>query len=132
MEANVETSKAPAEPVTPAMSTQDAISIFNKMVPSEEVVMRSEMEEMFPSIRSAIQRGVSEKQIITELRKKWPTAHVATIIKLLNSELERCVRRGEHIECPPFGSPRKAKTYLTAAKVEPDQAANLSEGRVSP
>lgn len=107
----------PSEPANTAMSANEAISMFEDMVPSKEVVMRREMEQMFPSICAARKRDVSEDQIIAGLRKKWPDAHVATIVKLLNFERERRLELGEHIDCKPFGSPRKLKNR-TATKAD--------------
>ncbi|GGA14200.1 hypothetical protein [Dyella caseinilytica] len=104
----------PSEPANTAMSANEAISMFEDMVPSKEVVMRREMEQMFPSICAARKRDVSEDQIIAGLRKKWPDAHVATIVKLLNFEHERRLEIGEHIDCKPFGSPRKPKSRTAA------------------
>jgi|GEM_PF-5217615 len=108
--------KTPTEPAnktvdaySKAISVEDAISMFEDMVPSKEVMMRREMEQMFPSIRAALKRDVSEEQVIAGLRKKWPDAHVATLVKLLNAERERCLMQDGAIDCKPFGSPRKSK-----------------------
>lgn len=109
MGTDFEADKSTVLPTTGALSTEDAISMFNDMLPSKEVVMRREMEKMFPSIMDAMQRDVGEEQVVGTLRKKWPNAHVATIIKLLNAERDRRMELGEHIGCKPFGSPRKPR-----------------------
>jgi hypothetical protein len=69
MSADTGTGKKPAVPASPAISTEDAISMFDEMIPSEEVLMRREMERMFLSIDGAMQRGVDAQQIIDGLRK---------------------------------------------------------------
>jgi len=101
-----------------AISTDDVISLFQEMVPSQDVLMRRDMEHMFPSIETALKRDVSEQQAIATLRKKWPNAHVATITKLFNAERERRLQHGEQIECKPFGSPRKTKIRRATMTVE--------------
>jgi hypothetical protein len=104
-----EMDKKTAEPASVPMSTDEAISMFDDMAPSKVVVMRRELEHMFPAIIAAINREVSEEQIIAGLRKKWSGVHVATIVKLLNAERERRLAQDELIKCKPFGSPRKPK-----------------------
>jgi len=97
------------KPLSQGISLDDTIALFEAMVPSKEVEMRREMEKMFPPIISAIEREVCPEQIIATLRKKWPDAHVASIVKMLNAERDRRLEHGEHINCKPFGSPRKPK-----------------------
>lgn len=109
MDTNTEASNKPTTPASDAISTEEAISLFENMAPNKEVEMRSEMKLMFLSILGAMAREVSEQQIIAGLRKKWPNTHVATIVKLLNFERERRLELGEQIDCKPFGSPRKPK-----------------------
>jgi sugar-specific transcriptional regulator TrmB len=123
---NAEASEKPTAPAIHAISTGEAISMFEDMLPSKEVVMRHEMEEMFPSIIAALKRDVSKEQIIAGLRKKWPSAHVSSIVKLLNSERERRLAHGEPIECKPFGSPRKTKIRTAAMTGEICRSANTS------
>jgi len=101
-----------------AISTDDVILIFEDMMPGQDVLMRRDMEQMFPSIETALKRDVSEQQAIATLRKKWPNAHVATITKLFNAERERRLQHGEQIECKPFGSPRKTKIRRATMTVE--------------
>lgn len=91
----------------PALTVEEAIAQFSVMEPAAEVVMRREMEEMFPSICVAMVREVSEGQIMAALRQKWPGTHVATLIKLLNAERTRRLANDEPIACKPFGSPRR-------------------------
>jgi hypothetical protein len=114
-------------PANHAISIEEAISMFDEMVPSKEVVMRHEMEQMFPSIVAAMKRDVSEEQVITALRKKWPGSHVATIIKLLNTERDRRMGHGEHIECKQFGSPRKSKTRTVTMTDETRGSAEMPQ-----
>ena len=109
MSAYTGTGKKPAAPANPAISTEDAISMFDEMIPSEEVLMRREMERMFLSIDSAMQRGVDAQQIIVGLKKKWPDSRSTTIIRLLNAERDRRLQMGDHIDCKPFGSMRKPR-----------------------
>lgn len=92
-----------------AISLDETIALFDVMEPSEEVVMRRDMEQMFPSISAAMKREVSEGQIIAALRQKWPGTHVSTLIKLFNAERARRLAQDEHIACKPFGTPRKPK-----------------------
>jgi len=112
-----------------AISTDDVISLFQEMVPSQDVLMRRDMEHMFPSIETALKRDVSEQQAIATLRKKWPNGHVATIIKLFNAERERRLQQGDHIQCKPFGSMRKPKTRNKVMMVESSSSmANHTQG----
>lgn len=124
--------KAMAVPLRSAISTEDVISMFQKMVPSPEVMMRREIEQMFCSIDTAMTRGVSEQQVIATLRKKWPEAHVATIIKLLNVTRDGCLQLGDHIECKPFGSMRKPKKRGRVTTVESIGVTDHIEGGWSP
>ena len=96
------------------LSTEATISLFKEMMPNTAVVMSKEIGLMFPHIVVALNREVSEEQAIAGLRKKWPDAHVATIIKLFNAERKRRLERGEQIDCSPFGSQRKSKIRKNA------------------
>lgn len=129
MSTDTGTGKKPPAPASPAISTEDAISMFDQMIPSQEVLMRREMEQMFLSIEGAMRRGVDAQQIIDGLKKKWPSSHSATIIRLLNAERDRRLQMGDHIDCKAFGSmrkPRKAKKISQGA--EACNASNASRG----
>jgi hypothetical protein len=89
------------------LTVEETIAQFNVMEPGAEVVMRREMEQLFPSVSAAIEREVSEGQIIAALRQKWPNSHVATLIKVFNAERARRLAQGEPIAFKAFGSPRK-------------------------
>lgn len=110
----------------PAISLDDTIALFEAMVPSKEVEMRREMEKMFPSIVSAIEREVCPEQIIATLRKKWPDVHVASIVKMLNAERDRRLEHGEHINCKPFGSPRKPTMRRATKTADTSSSARTS------
>lgn len=97
------------KPLSQGISLDDTIALFEAMVPSKEVEMRREMEKMFPSIIGALEREVCPEQIIATLRKKWPGARAASIVKMLNDERARCLEHGKHINCKPFSSPHKPK-----------------------
>jgi hypothetical protein len=99
---------------TAGLSTDDTIAMFKAMRPSKEVLMGRDMETMYSSVVDARKRDVSEQQIIATLKLKWPGAHTATIIKVINAELERRLKLGEQVECKPFGSPRKPKIHKAA------------------
>lgn len=129
MATDFEADKSTVLPTTGALSAEDAISMFNDMLPSKEVVMRREMEKMFPSIMDAMQRDVSEEQIIAGLRKKWPGAHVATIIKQLNSERQRRLAQGESVTCRPFGSPRRSAMRRATTISNTGESAQISPTR---
>lgn len=107
----------------PAISLDDTIALFEAMVPSKEVEMRREMEKMFPSIISAIEREVCPEQILATLRKKWPDVHVASIVKMLDAERARRLEQGEPINCKPFGSPRKPKMRKTTKTADTSSSA---------
>lgn len=116
----------------PALTVEEAIAQFSVMKPAAEVVMRREMEEMFPSICTAMAREVSEGQIMEALRQKWPGTHVATLIKLLNAERARRLAQDEPIACKSFGTPRKPKKAKSAASAEPVDALSQSKSEVKP
>ena len=93
---------------TPApLSVEEAITQFSVMAAGAEVVMRREMEQMFPAIIAAMAREVSEGQVLATLRQKWPDSHVATLIKVFNAERARRLAQGEPIAFKSFGTPRK-------------------------
>jgi len=126
MSADTGAGKKPAAPASPAISTEDAISMFDEMIPSQEVLMRREMGQMFLPIDGAIQRGVDVQQIVDGLKKKWPGSHSATLVRLLNAERERRLQLGEYIECKRFGSMRKPKKATKISQGE--EACNVSNG----
>ena len=120
------TSSTDKKPLSQGISLDDTIALFEAMVPSKEVEMRREMEKMFPSIISAIEREVCPEQIIATLRKKWPDVHVASIVKMLDAERARRLEQGEPINCKPFGSPRKPTMRRATKTADTSSSARTS------
>ena len=132
METSIEAAGKAAKVPPQAISLEDAIALFDVMVPSEEVVMRREMERMFLSIVGAIEREVGQDQIVGCLKQRWPTVHILTLIKSFNDERERRLQNGECVDVKPLGSPRKPKKAKTAASTEPADEASQGESEVKP
>lgn len=126
METSTVSTGKSAKVSAPAISLDDTIALFQAMVPSRDVEMRREMEKMFPSIICAIEREVCPEQIIATLRRKWPDAHVASIVKMLDAERARRLEQGEPIHCKPFGSPRKPTMRRATKTADTSSSAQTS------
>ena len=109
------------------LSTDATIAMFKAMRPSKEVLMGRAMETMFSSVADARKLGVSEQQVITTLKLTWPGAHTATIIKVINGELERRLKVGEQVEFKPFGSPRKPKIRTATKDGKTNESARMPQ-----
>ena len=115
------------ESTTTGLSTDETIAMFKAMRPSKEVLMSRAMETMFSTVVDARKRGASEQQVIVTLKLTWPGVHTATIIKVINGELERRLKVGEQVECKPFGSPRKPKIRKATNAGKADDSAPMTQ-----